>query len=640
MTLLRNLLLTGLLLATTACSSVSPALKAEAARVIAAEQPTAIDCQREDHCAHPSPLLQQAQSDEAQQHRALILDEGQDALLARIHMIRAARYQIDLQTFIFDEDDSARLILRELVGAAKRGVQVRILIDQLMAMKSTRTLAALAGVHGNLQLKLYNPVFGRGYMSWSDYASGTLCCFRRLNQRMHNKLLLIDGKLGLTGGRNYQDDYFDWDSGYNYRDRDLLLSGPAVAQMQENFEAFWVSEHSVPAAELRDVARLLRREGVPELSRRAYQHPERARLMQAAANDPGVLHQRLIAPSQMVGEAVSFVADLPEKHQRNAQSRYAEVAPATGALHQLMESAQHELLLQTPYLVFSSPTQKLFTRLRQRQAYPRVVVSTNSLAATDAFMVYALSHKYKRRYLRRFGFEIYEYKPFPEDAPINLAATGAFPESPWLPPFGLQLQTQAVATQENPPADTAPPGSREIREARRHFWRGSSGAMANLKHAGVRVGLHAKSLVVDDHTGVIATHNFDPRGDNYNTESAVIIRDAAFARRLAQSIRRDAAPANSWTIAPHEKFPILPGVGYSLLKVSEHLPIFDLMPRRYAVSWEFQPSADCPAPLRPYDPGFRNCYRSVGSFPEVRIGPKWFATRFLTAFGAGLAPIL
>ena len=54
-----------------------------------------------------------------------------------------------------------------------------------------------------------------------------------------------------------------------------------------------------------------------------------------------------------------------------------------------------------------------------------MVISTNSLAATDAFIVYALSHKYKRRYLREFGFTIHEYKPFPLDAPIDVAATGA-----------------------------------------------------------------------------------------------------------------------------------------------------------------------------------------------------------------------
>ncbi len=626
MGVVRGLLLLPLLLLA-ACSSVSPRLKSDAAYVIAAEQPREIECAPPDHCAHPSPVMDAAASDPPDQHRVVILDYGQDALLARIHMIRAARETIDLQTFIFDEDDSARVIVRELLGAARRGVKVRLLMDQLYAMRSTETLAALAGAHINLETRLYNPVFGRGYMSWTDYAMGTLCCFRRLNQRMHNKLLLVDGRLGLTGGRNYQDDYFDWDAEYNYRDRDILLSGPVTLGMAENFQAFWNSPRSIPVYELRDVAQMLRRDGVPALSKRVYQHPERARLMQAAANDADILKQRLLAPSRIVQE-VEFVADLPQKHRRDRD--LAEVAPSTGTLYNLLQSTREEVLLQTPYLVLSKTAQELFTEMRARPEPPRVVVSTNSLAATDAFMVYALSHKYKRRYLRTFGFEIYEYKPFPLDAPIDLEATRALTLG--------EAEPQPFATLTDARGQS-PAALREY-NVKRRWLLSQTASPAPLQRAGVRIGLHSKSMVVDGEVGVVGTHNFDPRGDNYNTESAVIVRDAGFAAELAASIHRDIAPENSWTIAPHEKFPILPGVGYSLLKVSEHLPVFDLMPRRYATSWEFQPGPDCPMPLRPYDPDFRRCYRSVGDFPEVNIGPKWLATRILTAFGAGLAPIL
>ena len=52
-------------------------------------------------------------------------------------------------------------------------------------------------------------------------------------------------------------------------------------------------------------------------------------------------------------------------------------------------------------------------------------ISTNSLASTDAFIAYAMSYKYKRRYLRDFGFEIHEFKPFPTDAPFGLGPLGA-----------------------------------------------------------------------------------------------------------------------------------------------------------------------------------------------------------------------
>ncbi|WP_460830852.1 phospholipase D-like domain-containing protein, partial [Lysobacter humi (ex Lee et al. 2017)] len=161
-----------------------------------------------------------------------------------------------------------------------------------------------------------------------------------------------------------------------------------------------------------------------------------------------------------------------------------------------------------------------------------------------------------------------------------------------------------------------------------------------LKRAGVRMGLHAKSLVVDETVGVVGTHNFDPRGDRYNTESMVVIRDAAFARQLAASIGRDIAPANSWVIAPRDKLPVLSGADYSLGKAFEQLPLFDFWPRRYATSYEFRATPECPQPLPPTHPRFRDCYAPVGDFPEVALGLKRVLTRITTAFGAGLAPIL
>ena len=108
----------------------------------------------------------------------------------------------------------------------------------------------------------------------------------------------------------------------------------------------------------------------------------------------------------------------------------------------------------------------------------------------------------------------------------------------------------------------------------------------------------------------------------------------------ADSIRRDIAPENAWVIAPRAKPVVLSGLDYSLGKVSEALPLFDLWPWRYATSYEFRPGPDCPAPLPSSDPGFHRCYEAVGDFPEVNVGSKWLYTRLLTAFGAGLVPIL
>jgi phosphatidylserine/phosphatidylglycerophosphate/cardiolipin synthase-like enzyme len=78
-------------------------------------------------------------------------------------------------------------------------------MDQLSALKSVESLAALSGVHANLEARIYNPVRNRARIGYPGYVFAGLCCWRKLNQRIHTKLLLVDGAMGITGGRNYQD---------------------------------------------------------------------------------------------------------------------------------------------------------------------------------------------------------------------------------------------------------------------------------------------------------------------------------------------------------------------------------------------------------------------------------------------------
>ncbi len=623
-----------------ACATLSPEQADRAYAVAAAARSQTSTCDAPEACAQPSPLRQLAgrafaeSTPQQPRHYTVILDEGTDALLARINLIRGATASIDLQTYIYEDDDAGRLVLEELLAAARRGVQVRFLLDQLAAIQSVDSLAALSGMHRNFHIKLYNPVLSRARVTYPQYVIAAACCWRQLNQRMHTKLLLIDSAVAITGGRNYQDDYYDWNEQYNFRDRDLLVAGPVARTMQADFLRFWNDPRAVPPSRLVDVGTLLLSQGVPALRPREYRHPGRAEAMGLDAGDSLLVYERLVSEALAVGR-VEYVSDGPRKHDAETP---LEFATASQSLGQLIESAQEEVLLQTPYLVLSRPAQDLFERLHQRPDAPRVVVSTNSLAATDAFIAYALSYKYKRRYLRDFGFNIYEYKPFPEDAPIDLAATGAF-----LPEY--------VETPLPPATSARPDRSSAMRVARyrkpldaeygaTRFLRPKSNEPVPLRRAGVRMGLHAKSLVIDSRIGVVGTHNFDPRGDTYNTESAVVVYDAAFAQALEASIRRDIAPANSWVIAPRDKSPVLSGLEYSIGKISEFLPLFDLWPIRYATSYEFVPGENCPGTLPPDDPGFRECYRPVGDFPEVNMALKGLPTRLFTAFGAGLAPIL
>ncbi|MGH8032439.1 MAG: phospholipase D family protein [Luteimonas sp.] len=643
MTFLSRGLALCVVLACSACTTLSPVQRDRALRIAADARSTAVNCERADACAQPSALHDlgaqaYAQSTPAApRHYALLLDYGQDALLARLNLIRSATRQIDVQTYIFDEDDAGHLLLDELLAAARRGVRVRVLIDQLAALRHVDTLAALAGAHSGFELRVYNPVLGRARINYPQYVLAAACCWRRLNQRMHSKLLLVDDMVGITGGRNYQNDYYDWDGSYNFRDRDVLVGGPVTREMAENFEAFWNARRTRRIAGLVDVGKRLLRDGVPALPRAPFVLPERVAQMSRDAADATLVRERLANAAMPVAK-VAFIADLPQKHRR---SNVDQVAPATLGLRELLASAQREILLQTPYLVLSPAAQDLFRSLRARPDAPRVIVSTNSLAATDSFIAYALSYKYKRRYLRDFGFEIHEFKPFPQDASIDVDATGDV-GSAWLadgtPVSADPASTPAVTSATPLTRAAAAPLGREYSALR---WSGFSvNKPVRLDTDGVRFGLHAKSMVIDERIGVVGTHNFDPRGDRYNTESALVIDDPAFARALAASIRRDAAPANAWTIARRDRSRIFPGLEYSLAKVSEALPIFDLWPVRYATSYAFTPGPDCPLPLPPNDPNFRRCHAPVGDFPGVSLGPKRLLTWIFTAFGAGLAPIL
>lgn len=600
------LALTGCMLLGAGCSLNRP-LARQAEAVVAASRPTATDCDRADHCAIDSPYraLAERARGAAGLHYATILERGEDALLLRVHLIRAARRSIDLQTFIWADDDAGWLLLDELIAAARRGVRVRVLADQLFSIDDVEWLARIARVHANFELRLYNPAFGDAVTPPIEFAAGILCCFTRFNQRMHNKLLLVDGETGLAGGRNIENRYFDWDPTFVYRDRDVVVTGPrAGTEMQASFEAFWNHPLAVPLTRFNDVNRRIVAAAAGDVAAPAM--PDAPAALDAAriealrrrALDRAYIARHFTDDALPVTN-VQYFSDLPGKGRHGEPGR-AHAADLGTRIAELLEGARGEVVFETPYLVLSARARRIFRELHQRAQPVQVVVSTNSLAATDAFYVYALSYKYKKRYLRRYGFRIHEFKPFPADAPVFVANYG-------------QLA-----------------GGSDQGGYQRY-------GQAPLTHGGVRLGLHAKSLVIDGATTLIGSHNFDPRSDHYNTESGFIIEDAALAARVRAAVLRNADPGNAWTIAPRQRPALLARINGPIDDLSTALPIFDLWPFRYSSSFELDPGC---TPLAPDDPRFHECYTDVGDFPEVALPLKTIYTRIVTAFGAGLAGIL
>jgi cardiolipin synthase C len=570
-------------LAGAGCATLPAAEAEQAARVAAAARSTLV-CGGGDACEPPhSPLRELARREVlagtgdggagGSPDRVLLLSDPQDALQARLAVIRAARHTLDVQTYIYAEDDAGWMFLQELLAAAGRGVRVRLLVDQISAMEQVGTLAALSAAHTNLEFRVYNPTRGRGRPNLLHYALDAACCLHRVSQRMHSKAMMADALIGIAGGRNFADEYFDWSEEFNFQDKDVLVAGAQVGAMVAQFEQIWKHPRSVPAERLVDVARHLLRRGASPLPAPAYRDPER---VASALGDVAFADARLAAATMPAGR-VEFIADGPGKHGGRLEAQ--AISPTTDAWREAAAGARGQLLLQTPYLVMSGEVSDWLLSLRDRPFKPQVVISTNSLASTDVFLAYALTHKHKRRLSLVFGFHVHEYKPH---------------------------------------------GAGGVRDSRGHV---------------VRRGLHGKSLVADGRLSLVGSHNFDPRSERYNLESWVRVDDPDFAATLERSIRVDIEPANSWVIGPRDRSPVLPRVAAWIGKKTEYIPVFDLWPIRSATRYEFVPSAQCPAPPAPTDPLFRNCHVPIGDFDEVSPGLK-LLTRLVTAFGGFLVPML
>ncbi|HEX7813642.1 phospholipase D family protein [Dyella sp.] len=611
--------------------SLSRARIAQAEGIVVAGTDRTAYCDQPDHCAAPSALLDAASQADADSSHAqpvnvvTLLGDSEPAMVARLNLIRGARRSIDVQTYIWDQDDAGQLVLDELVKAARRGVKVRILADQLSSFNDPDLLARLSRVSENFQIRLYNPTFHKAQTPPWEFAASIVCCFLKFNQRMHNKLILIDDSIGITGGRNYQDRYFNWDADFDYLDRDVMVGGPAAREMAHSFNLFWNHKRSKPLTQLRDVnSRIIGTPGPVTWPAPRYEHPSRVARVEEEAGDAAWIDENIVADTLRTSQ-VEYFSDLPAKTE---QPQKRDAREFTARVMRLVGGAKHEVLLQTPYLVMSKRAQRIFKRLRESDAPPRIVVSTNSLASTDAFAVYALSYKHRKRYLKNFGFEIYEMKPHAEDAAE--ANEGASSDD-------------GPATPGNPSTpSTGKSGTRRrlLRNTESRALLGSAGSNrpAPISSQGRRFGLHAKSIVVDDNFAMVGSHNFDPRSDHYNTEAGVIVYDKRFADQLRDDIMLNTEPQNAWVIAPRKpKIPVLGSINEALSNLSENLPVFDLWPYRYATSYDLK--AGC-TPMRPTDPGFFACYEPVGDFPDVALSGKLIYTRFITAFGAGVQGVL
>jgi len=430
-----------------------------------------------------------------------VLDSSEEALIARAWLADHAERSIDVQYFIWSTDNIGTLAAEALLRAAERGVHVRVIVDDFLMDAPDRSLLALAA-HPSIDIRIYNPNTSVG-VSMAARAWNALTDLRGVNQRMHDKTFVVDGKVAITGGRNMAAEYYDYHHDYNFRDRDVLLAGEVMTEIVASFERFWTSGLTVPVESLYDGSRWL--EETLQLDAAETQSAYRdlhAYALSAENFAPAVraaIASAATAFPRFAREAtwahVDFLSDLPGKNDE-AWS-LGGGGQSTEALAQLVRDATHTVLIQSPYLVLSNRALELFRAAVARGVDVRI--NSNSLAATDNLQAFA-GYRNQRAELLAMGLDVFEYRP--------------------------DAETQ--------------------REARARELVGVLPAAANPDPV---FGMHAKSMVVDSRVAYIGTFNLDPRSENLNTEVGAVIHDVKLAQSLEAAIENDMKPGNSWNAA-------------------------------------------------------------------------------------------
>jgi cardiolipin synthase C len=469
------------------CASLPPNVGRTASNAFATPEQTAL-----------GQLVQQrrAQDKGRSDSGFILLDSADAAFSSRLSLIDAAQRSLDLQYYAIHADATTEILLKRLRDAARRGVRVRILMDDFNTVGKDAQVLRLA-FEPNVQIRLFNPLPG-SRASLLGRVITSIKDVDRLQKRMHNKLFIADNALGITGGRNLGDAYFGQDGKSNFVDLEVLAAGRIVRDMSASFDRYWNDELAYPMHSLVSAKDL-------EELRKPPEEPDAAGQPAAAASAPAPTPLRTaVLPTATPTAVISaerppldlrqlrfawapavLLADQPGKIGPDDDEADARETVVDGLLG-LMLQARQDILIVSPYFVPGKMMMGEFAQLRAKGI--RIRVLTNSLASTDAPAAHAGYVRYRKQLLS-MGVELYEMRADQEGDDAGIGSTRGF---------------------------------------------GSGGTGGGSKGGSARASLHSKALVIDGRLAVIGSMNLDLRSQRKNSEVALLIRSGNIARIATQ----------------------------------------------------------------------------------------------------------
>lgn len=336
--------------------------------------------------------------------KLLPVHKNDEALAWRVALIENAQYSIDAQYYSWHADISGQWLVSKLIEAADRGVRVRLLLDDIHTLGTDRRIATL-NRHKNIEVRIFN-AFKRRWSNQFFRVFELLWNLKRLNHRMHNKLLIADNLTAIIGGRNIGDEYFSLNKTLVFRDLDLLVCGVAVEKFSHSFDLFWNNPISKTARRLIAFrpGRLNYRRMLKHLDQNMLLSQHIIHRIDAVKNE---LLRDAGLKSRLISTPVEIVFDLPASKSSPGKS-------LTQELNQRNLRTVKQLTVISAYFIPSQSLLASFKTLRDNGVCIQLL--TNSLASIDVTAVFTGYERYRRQLLD-MGVELYELRAEPEYHP-------------------------------------------------------------------------------------------------------------------------------------------------------------------------------------------------------------------------------
>lgn len=343
---------------------------------------------------HPATTTEEPDifSKQHKNDRVALIETPEEAIAARLDLIENANSHINIAYYKWADGKVSDLMLGSVLEAADRGVDVQIILDGILQLGNigSRVDDVFLGFafHPNIDLKIYEPFSPLTPIAW--------------NNRMHDKMILVDNEFALLGGRNIEDRFYLDDAHRKglVKDREVLVyhdnnSSSVLDDMAIYYDRLWDYEHS-QVKHKRMTPRKIKK-GDAAITQLRAEH-------QDYKNDFLNMHFQGLEPIDWASQSlptdnVHFVS--------NPLGRMNQEPKGLNAILQLATESKESIFIQSPYFI---PSRKMLARVDEQDIDPEKTTLFTNAEAASPNVVAISAYNNRRKLMVDSGAKIFEYQ--------------------------------------------------------------------------------------------------------------------------------------------------------------------------------------------------------------------------------------